>query len=89
MVGYKLLPDRPVVVVMPTHYGAPRVPSTRVECQRCKQACWLSKRATPDPVTVCVVCAMAVVRPGDVITVAPWVAADLADAPPHDPLADL
>jgi len=33
----------------------------------------------PEDVALCVVCAMAVVKPGDSIEPAPWVLADLAD----------
>ena len=70
-----------VVVVMPERYGLPRVPSHRIRCQRCDASCWISNRAELEPVdgVICVVCAMSVVKPGDIIEGAPWVVDDLAD----------
>jgi hypothetical protein len=39
-------------------------------------------RATlgPEDVVLCIVCAMSVVKPGDLLTPAPWVVADIAEA---------
>jgi hypothetical protein len=81
-----------VVVTMPTRYGPARVPSHRVSCTRCHQSTWLSNRAPMDARPLCVVCAMAIVKPDDVITVAPWVADDLAarrELGEPDPMDDL
>lgn len=67
------------IVVMPAKYGLPSVPSHRVVCGRCGEPSWLSNRAPiDDSRLICVVCAMAVVEPGDMIEPAPWVGADLA-----------
>jgi hypothetical protein len=74
------LPDRRVIVVAPTRYGTSKVPSIGVTCERCGQPCWLSQRARLEltDVIVCVVCAMAVIKPDDVVERAPWVSRDLA-----------
>jgi hypothetical protein len=80
------------IIVSPTRYGAPIVPSHRVVCGRCGQPCWLSNRAAiDDSALLCVVCAMAVVAPGDILTPAPWVDDDLAAARElaTDPSAEL
>jgi hypothetical protein len=71
-----------VLVVIPQRYGPPAVPSVAVECGRCHGPCWLSQRARLAGFDglLCVVCAMAVVKPGDTIDAAPWVVEDLADA---------
>ena len=68
-------------MTMPERFGLPRVPSRKVPCVRCGASTWLSMRAElgPEDVALCVVCAMAVVKPGDSIEPAPWVLADLAD----------
>lgn len=70
-----------VIVAMPERFGLASVPSIRIECVRCRGAVWLSKRATlrSEDSVICVVCAMAVVKPGDQITPAPWVIVDLAE----------
>jgi hypothetical protein len=70
-----------VVIVQPERYGFPLVPSRRVICQRCGASCWLSNRAElgADDGVMCVVCAMAVVKPGDTIDAGPWVVVDLAE----------
>ena len=66
---------------MPTRYGPASVPSHRVTCDKCGQPAWLSNRApVDDSALLCVVCAMAVVGPGDILTAAPWVDDDLATA---------
>jgi hypothetical protein len=79
-----------IVVVQPERYGLPRVPSIRVTCDRCGAGCWLSKRAELGAAgdgtggraidgLLCVVCAMAVIKPTDTIEPGAWVVADLAD----------
>ena len=81
------------IVCMPTRYGSPHVPSRHASCDRCHQAVWLSNRAPAALAArvICVVCAMAVVEPGDMIRPAPWVADDLDEARElaADPLAEL
>lgn len=91
--GRREAPDRTVpviVIVAPERFGLPAVPSVRVLCDRCGASCWLSKRAELGAAGdgtggraidgfLCVVCAMAVVKPGDTIEPGPWVVADLAD----------
>jgi hypothetical protein len=67
--------------------GPPRVPSRITSCLRCGQGVWLSNRADRDARCVCVVCAMSIVRAGDLVSPAPWVAADLAEL--TDPLDEL
>jgi hypothetical protein len=69
------------IVTVPERYGLPAVPSHRVACSRCTGATWLSNRAVlgPEDVILCVICAMAVVKPGDTIEPAPWVVVDLAE----------
>lgn len=71
-----------ILVAIPQRYGLPAVPSDPDTCGRCGGAVWVSKRA--DRATIdgilCVVCAMAVVKPGDLVDAAPWVVADLAEA---------
>lgn len=69
------------IVVAPERYGLPRVPSRKIRCSRCDASCWISLRAElgPEDVAVCVVCAMAVVKPTDLIQAAPWVVADLVE----------
>lgn len=71
-----------VLVAMPERFGLPRIPSDRVVCVRCGASVWISKRAMlrPADTVVCVVCAMAIVKPGDQIEAAPWVVDDLAEA---------
>jgi hypothetical protein len=71
-----------IAVVIPQRYGPPAVPSVPVVCDRCAQGCWLSRRADRATIDglICVVCAMAVVKPGDTIDAAPWVVEDLAAA---------
>ena len=72
---------------MPERFGLPRVPSDRRTCGRCQASVWVSKRATLESFTgelaidgiLCVVCAMAVIKPGDTIDAAPWVVEDLAE----------
>ena len=70
-----------VYIVLPQRYGPARVPSIRATCSRCTAPCWLSRRAvlTIEDAVLCVVCAMAVVKPGDQIDAAPWAMADLAE----------
>jgi hypothetical protein len=70
-----------VYIVIPQRYGSPGVPSIPCTCTRCHGPCWLSRRArlTIEDAVLCVVCAMAVVKPGDAITPAPWVVEDLAE----------
>lgn len=69
------------VVVMPERFGLPAIPSRRVPCVRCGASAWLSLRAelTTEDVTLCVICAMAVIKPGDIIDPGPWVLDDLAE----------
>lgn len=69
------------IVTMPERFGYPRVASRKVPCSRCGGSTWLSLRAElgPEDVALCVVCAMAVVKPGDTIEPAPWVILDLAE----------
>jgi hypothetical protein len=74
-----------ILVAMPERFGLPGVPSDRRECDRCGAGVWVSRRARSEAAPsidgiICVVCAMAVVKPGDTLEPAPWVAADLADA---------
>ena len=69
-----------LLVAMPVRFGLPAVASDRRRCGRCFADVWVSKRATPfGGRVVCVVCAMALVKPGDMVTPAAWVLADLAD----------
>lgn len=69
------------IVTMPERFGLPAVPSRRMPCSRCGGSTWLSNRAElgPEDAVLCVVCAMAVVKPGDTIEAAPWVILDLAE----------
>lgn len=73
-------PEVRVVIVMPERFGLPFVPSDRVRCYRCGASCWLSKRATGYTGALCLVCATAVVKSGDILSPAPWAGEDLADA---------
>ena len=72
-----------IVVLAPERYGLPLVPSDRVACGRCGASCWLSKRARArlpaDTRMACIVCGMAIVKPGDTIEPGDWIAEDLAD----------
>jgi hypothetical protein len=63
-----------IVITQPQRFGLPRVPSTSVRCVRCEAECWLDVRAElgERDTIVCVVCAMAIVKPGDTIGAAPW-----------------
>jgi hypothetical protein len=63
-----------IVITQPQRFGKPAVPSTTVRCVRCLAECWLDQRAElgEEDRIVCVVCAMAIVRPDDTITPAPW-----------------
>jgi ribosomal protein S27AE len=68
------------VVCQPLRIGTvPRVPSHLASCARCGQAVWLSDRGDRTARLVCVVCAMAIVQAGDLVGLAPWVLADLAE----------
>jgi len=67
-----------VVVATPTRFGLPHVPSDRRRCDRCRADVWLSQRARGWLGGVlCVVCAMAVVKPTDTIAPAPWALEEL------------
>jgi hypothetical protein len=73
-----------ILVAMPERFGLPAVPSDRRTCGRCQASVWVSKRATAEAAPaidgiLCVVCAMAVVKPGDMLEAAPWVVDDLAE----------
>lgn len=70
-----------VLVAMPERFGLPRVPSHRAHCSRCEGSVWVSNRADPALIDaiLCVVCAMAVVKPTDLIDAAPWVVVDLEE----------
>lgn len=70
------------IITMPERYGLPVVPSRKVPCSRCGGSTWLSNRAVlgSEDVVLCVICAMAVVKPGDAINAAPWVLEDLAES---------
>jgi ribosomal protein S27AE len=73
------------VVCTPLRIGTvPRVPSHLASCDRCGQAVWLSDRGDRTARLLCVVCAMSLVRAGDLVTPAPWVVDDLAELS-HDP----
>jgi hypothetical protein len=72
-----------ILVAVPERFGLPAVPSDRRACGRCGSSVWVSRRARSEGAPaidgiLCVVCAMAVVKPGDTIEPAPWVVADLA-----------
>jgi hypothetical protein len=73
-----------IVVVQPQRFGPPAVRSLSRRCHRCTAEVWLSARAelTADDVIVCVVCAMAIVKVGDAIELAPWTRADLEELEP-------
>jgi hypothetical protein len=73
--------DEPAVLVaMPERFGLPHVPSEKRSCRRCYAGVWISKRgASWQGPILCVVCAMAVIRPTDVIGSAPWASADLEE----------
>ena len=70
------------IVTMPERFGLPAVPSRRIPCSRCGGSTWWSDvpELGAEDAVLCVVCAMAVVKPGDAIEPAPWVLADLAEA---------
>ena len=72
-----------ILVAMPERFGLPAVPSDRRRCERCLASVWISKRGEAwAGGIICVVCAMAVVRPTDVVGTAPWVAEDLEELEP-------
>lgn len=68
-----------ILVAVPERFGLPAIPSDRGTCGRCGASVWVSRRATRVDGILCVVCAMAVVKPGDLLEPAPWVVDDLAD----------
>lgn len=69
-----------MLVAMPVRFGLPRVPSERMACTRCGADVWVSKSGTAWAGAIaCVVCAMAIVKPTDVIGSAPWVLSDLEE----------
>ena len=70
-----------LLVAQPVRFGLPHVASDRRRCGRCLADVWVSKRGAPyTGGIVCVVCAMAIVRPSDLITPAPWALEDMDDA---------
>lgn len=79
-----------ILVAVPERFGLPSVPSSRQACTRCSAFVWVSRRADLEDERIdgilCIVCAMAVVKPGDMIEAAPWVVDDLADALRHGDL---
>jgi hypothetical protein len=70
-----------ILICQPERFGLPAVPSRKGRCGRCAATVWVSKREVREEIDtyLCVVCAMSVVKPGDTISEASWVAADLAE----------
>lgn len=71
-----------LLILAPERFGLPTEPSTRGKCRRCKADVWVPRAAAiqPGDQLLCVVCAMSVVRVGDVIDSAPWFPLDAGDA---------
>jgi hypothetical protein len=76
-------PEPAILIASPERFGPPVVPSDRRRCERCLARVWVSKRGEAWAGRImCVVCAMAMIRPSDVIGSAPWVSEDLEELEP-------